>query len=343
MSAAIDFPTHFSDVLDLARLPWFSVDRGRLVLSDHSVGPIIDAHTHLALVFLPFGKVDLECRGGSTRHFLPTHRPLDLNVYTNANMVPADIANMKVNVSLAGVKRTQSWATHTTPNLLREMSECGVVRSNLLAVEYPVISRNARRFLEAALRRDELTCFGSVHPHQPRMKAHLDRQVRWGALGIKVHPGGQMIHPSCKAAMKLYRLCAERNLPIFFHCGPVGIEPDHYRRLSLVENFEKAISENTETTFVLGHSGGREPHKALDLQLRYSNVYLDLSCQGLDGIGLNYENGDPDRIVKRSDWPINHQAISIAKVLILTEGREELRRKVLHDNFAGLVGLPTSS
>lgn len=46
-------PTRFDSVLDLARLPWFSVEGGnRLVLAEGAadeIGPVVDSHTHLAM------------------------------------------------------------------------------------------------------------------------------------------------------------------------------------------------------------------------------------------------------------------------------------------------------
>jgi predicted TIM-barrel fold metal-dependent hydrolase len=51
------------------------------------------------------------------------------------------------------------------------------------------------------------------------------------------------------------------------------------------------------------------------------------------------EEADLDRIVFGTDWPFYHHALPLAKVLILTEGRPALRRKILHDNAARLLGL----
>ncbi|MBT3221848.1 MAG: amidohydrolase family protein, partial [Proteobacteria bacterium] len=217
-----------------------------------------------------------------------------------------------------------------------EMDDCAIERSVLLAVDYP-FSFNTRRFSKAASGSSQFVCFGSVHPYQPFMRATLKRHLKKGIRGLKVHPGAQQVPVSCNRAMKLYRLAADNNLPMFFHCGPVGIEPESYRRLSLVDTYGAAVAENPRTTFVLGHSGALEMEKALALQLEYPNVYLDLTCQGLDNVAIILDEGDPDRIVNGSDWPFYHEAISIAKVLMLTVERPELRHKVLYQNMADLL------
>ena len=51
------------------------------------------------------------------------------------------------------------------------------------------------------------------------------------------------------------------------------------------------------------------------------------------------EEADPDRIVFGTDWPFYHHALQLAKVLVVTEGKPGLRRKVLHDNAARLLRL----
>ena len=105
--------------------------------------------------------------------------------------------------------------------------------------------------------------------------------------------------------------------------------------------YEQPIAAHPRTRFVLGHAGALQMEKALDLACRYPNVWLELSGQSLSNVRTILERADPDRIVYGSDWPFYHQAIGIAKVLIATEGNERLRRKVLFDNAAALVGLET--
>jgi len=80
--------------------------------------------------------------------------------------------------------------------------------------------------VDLCARRDErIVGFGSVHPYSRDVRSKLDEQVGLGARGIKVHPSVQCVRPDDPRAMRLYRLCAERDLPVLWHCGPVGIEP----------------------------------------------------------------------------------------------------------------------
>jgi predicted TIM-barrel fold metal-dependent hydrolase len=181
---------------------------------------------------------------------------------------------------------------------------------------------------------------GSVHPIVDRVGVRLDDQAHAGARGVKMHPAVQLMAPNHPRAMALYRHCGERDLPVLWHCGPVGIELASGRRRSQVALYEEPIASHPRTRFVLGHAGALQMEQALDLACRNPNVWLELSGQSLRNVRTILDRADPDRVVYGSDWPFYHQAIGIAKVLLATEGREDLRRKVLYGNAAALLGLP---
>ncbi len=328
---------------DLARLPYFEVVRGALVLADPSLGPVIDMHTHLALSYLLPATVDLARETAQTHHYLPAGDPVDLDVYANRNYTPQALARLRRDLTWASLGAGGMRATHTAPNLVREMRGLGVRTSVLLPIEAPAGSDNAERWLAEARRHGELVSFGSVHPLRPDARRILDRQKSLGARGIKLHPAVQMVGPDHRICLRVCRLCGERGLPVFFHCGPVDIETRIGRRLSQVRRYEKAIAECPDTTFVLGHAGALQYPEGIALAKRYPNVWLELASQSLTGVRRVLGEAPPDRIVFGSDWPFYYLALPLAKVLIATEGDERLRRDVLHDNAARLLGLGTET
>lgn len=334
-------PGHvFKDLADLVRLPWFDIHGGRLVMSDTSIGPIIDMHSHIALAYLRPMRVDLYRESAHTDHYLPACCPIDFEVYQNKNFTPEALQALKRDLTVGSLRRGGMRATHTVPNLVREMDELGIERSVLLPIDLPYISKNAAHALAAARKQPKLVSFGSVHPIVDRVGMRLDEQAHDGALGVKVHPAVQLISPDHPRAMALYRQCAARNLPVLLHCGPVGIELASGRRRTQVRLYEKAIAEQPGTKFVLGHAGALQMEQALDLACRYPNVWLELSGQSLSNVRTIVDRADPKRVVYGSDWPFYHQAIGIAKILLATEGRPHLRAALLHDNAAALLGLP---
>lgn len=331
-------PLVFANLRDLARLPWFDVHEERLVVADRGVGPVIDMHAHIALAYLLPMRVDLQRHTPHTAHYLPDCCAIDFEVYQNRNFTPEALQALKRDLTLGSLRRGGMRATHTVPNLVREMDELGIAQSVLLPIDLPYLSRNAAHALEAARREPRLISFGSVHPIVDRVGLRLDEQAHAGARGVKMHPAVQLMAPNHPRAMALYRLCGARDLPVLWHCGPVGIELASGRRRSQVTLYEEPIATHPRTRFVLGHAGALQMEQALDLACRYPNVWLELSGQSLGNVRTILERADPDRVVYGSDWPFYHQAIGIAKVLMATEGNERLRRKVLHDNAAALLG-----
>lgn len=328
--------SHFSNHFALADLPYFEVRDERLVIADPALGPIIDVHTHLALAYVrPMG-VDLSKTHDRTLHYLPLERPLDMDVYMNKNFTEDDLKRMRRDLTLTSVTPWGMRSTHTVGNITREMSELAVACSVLLPIDYPALSNNAEVYLDAAAERDELISLGSVHPFARAPGDKLSAQKAMGARGIKVHPAVQQVAPDHPRCMELYRLCAELDMLVFYHCGPVGIEPKRGRRLSQLKHYWPAVARNPETLFVLGHSGALQWELALDLAKHYPNVYLELASQSRPAIERILAEGPEDRIMLGSDWPFYHQAPIIAKTLAATEGRPALRRKVLYENAARL-------
>jgi len=331
---------HFQSLADLARLPWFGLQDDRLVLTDPTVGPILDMHTHLALAYVRPMQLDLQKSSQWVEHYLPACCPLHLDVYVNENFTPQQLTAMKKDLTLGSLTAGGMRATHTVPNLSREMTEMGISHSVILPIDFPVLSHNTEHAMAAVKENSRFIAFCSVHPLALDAMARLDRFTAMGARGIKVHPTVQVIRPDMDAAMRLYRACGERGLIVLWHCGPVGIEPALGRYLSQVRFYEQPIAQNPGTTFVLGHAGARQVEEAIVLLNRYPNVWVEVSSQGVGAIAALLERGDPNRVLYGTDWPFYHQGVALAKVLLATQDRPDWRRKVLWDNAARLLQLP---
>ncbi len=334
-------PSRFSSLLDLARLPWFEVsEQGRLRMKDKGVGPIADLHTHLALAYIRPPSVDYEKLHDETQNYLPSCCAIDLDVYANKNMSPEIVKELTHDLTWRSLGPRGMRATHTIPNLMREMDETGIEMSVLLPIDFPMLSQNADVALAAAHSRSgRIFSFGSVHPYAPSAEKRLDTQLGKGARGIKMHPSVQVVRADNRRARELYGMCAERDMIVFWHCGPAGIEPKLGQYLNQVRFYERPIAENPGCTFVLGHAGAGQFEEALELHRKYPNVWLETSSQSLTNIKRIVERADHDRVVHGSDWPFYHPAISVSKILIATEGKPDVRHKLLFGNAARLLGV----
>ena len=332
------YPTHFPELHSLTKLPWFSLQGSRLLL-DPAHGPIIDIHTHLSLSYLLRPTVNQDRRTETVRTYLPERgRAIRLNPYCNRNFTAVDLRRMKLDLLagsfLPGIGPRQ---THTAANLVGGMKDLCIRQAAIHAIDMPFISRNSEIYLEQARRYPQLIPFGSAHPSTPLASLRVGRLAKNGIKGIKVHPAMQGVYPDSRKLRPIYRACRALDLPVLWHCGPVGIEPAKSREFSQVHYYESPLADFPEVTFFLGHSGALQYREAIKIANRYPNAILDLSCQGLPATREILEEADHDRIVFGSDWPFYNQAIGIAKVLIATDGDNDLRRKILHDNAARIL------
>ena len=329
----------FDRVEDMARLPWFDMEGDRLVVSDQRVGPVIDMHAHYALPAIWPWRFDLEKKTEKTELLLECCRPHDLDIYSNHNFGELGVKRLKRELVLGGATGRGKRRTWTAPNLERDARDMGIVMSAVLAIDMGFPSHHVGDTLRAARARATATPFGSVHPRRRRPKEKLEEQLHAGARGLKLHPQLQQFMPGAPECAALYTLAARERIPVLWHCGPVGIELKSARKFVRIPNYAAPLAQHPDTTFLLGHAGALACDEAIALQRKHANAYLEVSCISLPQMRKVVAEADPDRIVYGTDWPFYHHAFTLAKVLIATEGKPALRRKILHDNAARLLGL----
>jgi predicted TIM-barrel fold metal-dependent hydrolase len=262
---------------------------------------------------------------------------LDLDVYMNANFTDADLRALRLGALAQLLWGSAAAATHTIPNLLDEMDATGVRQALVLPIAFglPFGDDLTERWAAAIARAGaggRLVAGASVHPRDPEAVAKLRRHAGAGARVVKLHPAAQRFHPDDPEAGPIYAECARLGLPVVFHCGRAGIEPSQTHRFTLPRRYEAALARFPEVQFVLGHAGARDLADALPLARRYPNAWLDLHGQGVSAIAELIERVGGERLLFGSDWPFYHLAASLAKVLMVTEGRPALRRAILCDN-----------
>lgn len=336
-------PTRFDSIYDLARLPWFDIADGHRLVVDPAVGPIIDMHTHVAIAYLLKHRIDVMRSTPRTAYYLPLDAPIDLDLYSNANLDDEAMFSMKLDMSLMSLTPWGKRATHTAPNLLRDMDDLGIVNSVILPFDLPFGPSNANVFLDVAQRFPRLLSFGSVHPRDRDVEAKLTEQIDRGARGMKLHPNGQFLAPDAPPVVHFCGRCGARDLPVLFHCGPVGIEPKAAERRSQANRYERTIAENPGTTFVLGHSGALQHRVAIEFAAKYPNTWFELSCLGLSALREVLEVVPPERVLYGTDWPFYHQSLTMARLLIALDGEPERLRSVFHDNASRLLGLSSAA
>ncbi len=343
-------PQRYRGYRGLAELPWFDLDeRGRLRCVAEDVPPAVDIHTHLGISLLLAPRLDLSARTPRVRHLLDCDAenpgcPLDLDVYINGNFTARDLRALRLTAIAQLSWGSEAAATHTVPNLLDEMDATRVGRALVLPIAFglPFGDDLTERWSEAIATSGaggRLLAGASVHPRDPEWREKLGIYAARGARAVKLHPAGQRFFPDAPEALAVYEECARLELPVVFHGGRAGIEPTYTHQFTLMRHYEGALRRFPEVQFVLGHAGARDVADAIPLAQRYPNAWLGIHGQGVTRLDELIDRLGSERLLFGSDWPFYHLAATLAKVLIVTQGRPEARHAILRGNAERLLGL----
>jgi predicted TIM-barrel fold metal-dependent hydrolase len=344
-------PQRYRGYRGLAELQWFELDsEGRLRCVADDLPPAIDIHCHLGMSLFLAPEVDLQVRSARVQHLLDcdAEEPgceLDLDVYINANFSERDLWQLRKGVLAQLTWGSAAAATQTIPNLLAEMEATRVGEALILPVAFglPFGGDLCERWMAAideSGRGDRLLRGASVHPRDPERIAKLERYAAAGARAVKLHPTMQRFYPDDPEMMEIYQACERLGLAVVFHAGRAGIEPEATHRYALPRHFEGALSSFSGVDFVLGHAGARDVATAVPLALQYENAWLGIHGQGVTTLREMLDATGGERMLYGSDWPFYHLAATLAKVLIVTEGRPGQRHALLRGNAERLLKLP---
>jgi hypothetical protein len=330
----------YPDCHSLDQLPWFEHNsEGRLVLSDPAaVGSIIDFHAHLgfALFFSP--PLDLTRDTGETlTNFPMSGVPVDLSLESGLNLETHKPGHVVRQYMRSMVTNRGDHATHTVPNLLRDMADMNVEQSIVMAIDFPMGAQNSGAYLRAMHGQPALTPYIAINPLKPGWEARMDRLVAAGARGLKIHPYSEFMTSDHPLIIRMLRRWARTGLPVQFHTAFNAIAPGFLQILARMETYEKALRTFPDITFILGHAGMDFFEKAMDYANTYPNVYLEIDGQPPANLARIFDAVDHSRILFGSDWPFFPLALPLAKVLIATDGDRALRHKVLYSNASALL------
>ena len=336
-------PLRFQGYRGLAELPYFELAPDGALRLTVEMPPPFDFHTHLGIALLLAPAIDLARRTPRTQYYLDCDAsepgcPLDLDVYQNANFSEA------AHAALQREMRDQllPWggaaaSTHTLANLLAELDAMGGARAAVLgmAIGLPFNDRLTETWMDAIERspaRDRFVPFASVHPRDPGWRSALRGFAARGARGLKLHPEMQRFAPDDPQAMEIYGECETLGLPVIFHAGRSGIEPESLRPYALIRHYVPAIAAHPRVQFVLGHAGARDVADAIAAAQQHPNVWLEIACQGATQLSEILTTVGPERLLFGSDWPFYPLAPTLAKVLLVTERDPSARTAILSGN-----------
>jgi uncharacterized protein len=187
----------------------------------------------------------------------------------------------------------------------------------------------------------------SVHPGDgPEALIELDRVVKVGARGLKLHPNTQQFDVAEPAVAAVVRHAAELRIPVIFDgYSPFDADqPGKFLRLAIAV---------PEARLVLAHAHGPLFPNLLvyEVLARYPwwrrNVWIDLSATApllargpfSEQFAWVCRKVGIDRLVFGSDYPMDEPKSAVEAVVSYGFSKSELSA-IFYDNAAGLFGLP---
>lgn len=328
---------------DLDRLPWFKRrEDGMLVLRDDLGIPAhIDIHAHVGWRHGSGQLIDMEKRC-PVEYLYDFERDQDV-LFEQIHPAKDEGRDLTLDSVAALVRTPPSNLTHTAANLIAEMDAMKVKKACMLPIEIPVKSHHAHDTLNALAMDDRFMPFGGVYPQSwgSDQEDRLAQQKKdFGIRGIKYHPVFQFTAPDDDDAMAMLEYCVDNDLIVMSHIGYTGGELSFMRNNSQPYRLERALEAFPTLRIVCLHTGVRMIDETLAVARKFpEQVWLGISGQPVPNITYILERYDHERILYGSDWPFYPLSVMLARALTATEGRDELRQRVLHDNAAKLLGV----
>ncbi|MFI9813861.1 amidohydrolase family protein [Saccharothrix variisporea] len=197
---------------------------------------------------------------------------------------------------------------------------------------------------------DTLIPFASVDPWRGRAAARTARRLveEHGVRGFKFHPSLQGFAPNDPLAYPLYEVIEELGVPALFHTGQTGIGAGvpggggirlKYSDPMLVDD---VAVDFPELRIILAHPSFPWQDEALAVATHKPHVHIDLSGWSPKYFPpqlVRYANSLlQDKVLFGSDYPVITPDRWLADFAEL-DVKPEVRRKILKDNAARLLGL----
>jgi predicted TIM-barrel fold metal-dependent hydrolase len=202
---------------------------------------------------------------------------------------------------------------------------------------------------------NRLLFFASIDPLKPDFMEELEKcHQQLGAVGVKLAPLYQNIHPADPRYYEIYRYCTKHGLPVLFHAGTSfvgGTLLDYSRPV----HFDAIAVDFPDLRMVLAHLGHPWEGETIAVIRRHANVYADISAlyyrpwQFYNSMRLLVEYRATEKVLFGSDFPFTTTQDSLKGVRGINEilGKSglpavpgEVIESIIHRNSLELLGLP---
>lgn len=190
----------------------------------------------------------------------------------HAHIYPAKIAE-KATAGVGNFYNIKMHETGTPERLLTLGDEAGIdyfivhsVATDARQVEH------VNDFIAAEVKEhpDRFVGFGTMHADYDGKCDEVERMIKSGLSGVKIHPDSQLFYVDDPRMYELYE-CIEGRLPILVHCGDYRYDFDSPERV------RKVLLRFPNLTFIAAHFGGWSVQDLATEYLLDTGCYLDCS------------------------------------------------------------------
>jgi predicted TIM-barrel fold metal-dependent hydrolase len=190
----------------------------------------------------------------------------------HAHIFPDKIAE-RASEAIGGFYSLDMAANGTVSTLLEMGEKAGINKYMVHSVA--VVPKNVihiNDFILSVAMSDpkRFTGFLTLHPEMDNMEAELERALRQGLKGVKIHPDMQKFALDAKETDKLFAIC-EGVCPVLIHTG------DPRYNYSNPEQMARVMKAHPRLTAICAHLGGWGEWKDAAKVLADKNVYVDTS------------------------------------------------------------------
>ncbi|MFA5657783.1 MAG: amidohydrolase family protein [Oscillospiraceae bacterium] len=182
----------------------------------------------------------------------------------------------------------------------------------------------------------EFIGFGTLHPDTENMDTEIEKMLKNGLRGVKLHPDFQKFNIDDEKAMNIYKKLAGV-LPVLIHMGD-----DRYD-YSSPERLYRVKQKLPELEVFAAHFGGYQRwEEAAQYLLSLDNIHFDTSST-LGMISVEYAQKivsrfDTDKLLFGTDFPMWDHEEELKRFFRL-ELSDEVNKKILSENFKRIFNI----
>lgn len=283
-------------------------------------------------------------------------RVIDIHTHT----FPEKIASRAI-TSLQAKSHTAAFTDGTLASLTRSMSEAGITYSVIQPVatkpEQVIHVNDSSIAINERFPETGIMSFGAMHPEFEGYGAELERLLRSGIRGIKLHPVYQGVRADDERYIRILRKAGELGMIVLLHAGyDIGFPGNDY---ALPERIAAALREAGDVSVILAHMGGWRAWREAEEVFSGGDVYIDTAfslgefeplndgyygsreeCRMLDGeefVKMVHAFG-AERVLFGTDSPWSSQSETLREIDALPLTEDE-KYRIFYDNSASMLSL----